>query len=226
MKKLVSFLLALMLLLSLTACASSGASDVPPKFDALLSKYGAPKEEAVKALGISEADLKQSERPGYTSWFYKDTGIDVSFCGTNFDLLLLDNYDRLDSFLYYASLTDKKEAAKVVASISEKAKKLYGRAIDLYGGKDDYRMAEKTAAELEELFQSAAVGTEIDYYTINLMTSEDARELLSELEEKDNSKLWGDDIMLVLGVNVIYGDAGARIVLHYMPLPPDQIVRS
>jgi hypothetical protein len=37
----IAAFLAAIMLLSLTACASSGASDVPPKFDALLSKYGA-----------------------------------------------------------------------------------------------------------------------------------------------------------------------------------------
>ena len=224
----IAVFLAVIMLLALTACASSGSGDVPPKFDALLSKYGAPKEEVVKALGISEADLKQPENPYFSDAGNKDTGLNVSFCGADFDLILqIADSGRVAGFSYFVSLEDKKVAAEVVAAISAKAKKLYGKAVDFPSFPDTYRFAEHTAAELEELFKSSDGDIEDDCYSIQPMTTEAAQALLPELKEDSVlNNLWGDEILLTLTVKASYGARGVNIILEYLPYPPDQIVRS
>lgn len=224
-RKVLSLILALMLLLSLAACASGGASETPPKYDVLFSKYGAKQEEVLKALDLSE--LKPSEIKGLESSSTKDTGLDVSFGGADFDLLLTFFEERLYGFRYHTKLEDSKKAAEVVASVVAKAKALYGKPVVWAsdGDAEIRHIEELTQAELEELFKSGR-GAVSDHYAIQKMTTEDALALLSVLgENSELNKYWkSGEMILTLSIEIRYGENGVTVILSYLPYPPNQMV--
>jgi len=183
MKKLVSFLLALMLLLSLTACASSEASKYPPRYEEYTSVLAMPEDAALEKLKISKSDLTEV----YGIFYY--TGKRVSFCGGEFDEYLIPggvkgDGGRIIGFMYdYIVENDPKAAAQVISKVAQTLTETYGPSCGVIGTPDTNRLAEKTLEELEEWLSKPDGGANVDYWAIQSLTTPDAKDYMEKVKE-------------------------------------------
>jgi len=191
-RKVLSFILALMLLFPLTACTESGTSNLPPEFDKLVSAMLLPKEEGLKMLGLKETDMVQDE-----SFAYK-TGRTVDFCGGKFDLNLriskcdLEGTEGIWRFEYTTVVQDGKAAAEVVSAIAKKFTEAYGRSLDPNNGQDPFKLhvAEVSVAEIQKILETSGTQT-VDYWYVKELTSERTAKYAEYIAEANNPSRQG-----------------------------------
>jgi len=178
-RKILSFILSLMLLFSMAACASSGTSKYPPGYEEYTSVLAMRKEEACQRLNMSESDMAQLGR-GFNA-----TGKTASFCGKEFDVNLYiwameENHYRFAGFTYEKSLgTDQKAAAETISKIANTFTETYGKSKDYYGQADEERFADMSVTELETWLSNAREGVYLDNWAIQSLTTEAAAECMS-----------------------------------------------
>lgn len=211
----ISVILMLVILLLLSSCASISK--------VYQLKYSVYPGEVLRQFDLSEADLKQFEVTGLKSDNLKDTGLDMSFFGANFDLILeLAAFDCVGGFIYHTFLDNKEDVAAVISSISAKSTQLYGKSLDWICGNSPHYSEEHTKEDLEELYISSPSEYEGDCYNIEFTSIEKSQELLPPtLENSILYNTWGEDITLSLTAIVSYSDLGVRIILQYHPFPPE-----
>jgi len=182
MKKLVSFLLALMLLLSLTSCADKEVSKYPPGYEAYTSVLAMPEEAAFEKLRISKSDLTD-----VFGFYY--TGRHVPFCGGEFDEYLELSGVEEDGFRFWGFMyeyiveNDPKAAAQVISKVAQTLTETYGPSCGIIGTPDTNRLAEKTLEELEEWLSKPSGGANVDYWVIQSLTTEDTKDFMEKLKE-------------------------------------------
>jgi len=219
MKKLVSFLLALILLLSLTACASSGAADAPPVFRDLESVLYLPKEEALQKLNLAEADLTEN------SWTYYDAGRKQKICGVDFDYEIeiapINDVERLTRVNYMVILDDPKQAVDTVLAIATAINKSGATAVTPKATNQTERITDFTPEKLEEKVKAGEANI-TDDWILGEMTTEGAKVYKEDAAQHQTYGKFVDpttplDVMVSLQIIQLADTKQVVIFLKYYP---------
>lgn len=208
-RSVIPLLLTLVLLFSLTACAKDEPPTLPSQFEKLASVMLLPKEESLKALGLSESDLVKNEYRIY------ETGRTVDFCGSNFHLGLgiskcdPEGTDGIYYFEYTAILQDDKRAAEVVSAVAKKFTEAYGRSLDPNQNPDKFRLAEASVEELQSEFETYEFSN-TDYWCIQELTSERTVKF-AEMIAKNSILKPHDKAYLELQLRAVSSERGVEI---------------
>jgi len=217
-RKILSFILSLMLLFSMAACAASGTSDAPPKFEELASVICLPKEDALPKLNLSVSDLSEEKiLAGYHT-----TGRTRKICGVDFDCQVMiwspEDVDRLMRVQYMVILEDAKQAANTVLAIAAEITKAGGKAMTPVDSDEPEHFIDITAEKMEELVKSGKGRS--DYWFLGHLTTEDAKAYMAYAAENSVSKPNASDpLSLMVHLNVIKAANEEKFVifLDYFP---------
>ena len=218
MKKCISLLFVLILLFSMTSCASVTIKPPP--------RYNTYPYEILGPLGASEEDMTKSEIPGfvYDKYYkYMDTHMDLSFFGADFDCILrLGVSDCVAEITFHTFLEDRKAAAETIAAISAKSTQLYRHSLDWICRSITHPSEEHTAEELEELFVSSPPDCEGGPCRVSFTASKDIHLFLSS-EQANNviANAWGEGTVVILSAEAVYSESGVEITLNYHPHYPE-----
>jgi len=221
-RKILSFILSLMLLFSMAACASSGTSKYPSGYEEYASVLCLPIEEALPKLNLSENDKANWSMDKHQNSY--TIGKKASFCGTDFDVTLwVTNADkakedyRFSQFQYTAFIEkDAKKSAELISAVAKKLKESYGET----SFPNEYREGDSLAdATLQELEQALAAEhwSCTNVWTIKELESQEALDLLKYANEYIGGNA-ADSIVFMVTMEVGGGsnaDGGSYIRLTY-----------
>jgi len=203
-------LLAVILLFSLTACEEDRTSNLPSGFDKLASTMLLPKEEGLKKIDLSEADLTDTEHRTLS------TGHTVDFCGAKFDLKIgiskvdLEGTEGIYYFEYTTILQDNKIAAEVASAVAKNLTEIYGRSLDPRGqNPDSFRLAEASVEEIQAKLDTYQY-TNYDFWYVKEITSERTKKY-GEMMEENYNRTPHDKAYLELDMITISAESGVKI---------------
>lgn len=174
-RKLASLLLAVMMLLSMTACSKEPANN-PPEFDNFASVLSLPLSQAAPKLNLTEEDLKKWDTAANS---YYETGKTVNYLGAEFDITLgivnigEEKDDTLFCYFGYTTVIeqDAELSAQVVHNIVKNLENLYG----------DGSITIPSVESLEENLSSEKGGYSVNSWKIKEMKTKGAKAVLAWL---------------------------------------------
>lgn len=171
-RKLASLLLAVMMLLSMTACSKEPANN-PPDFDVFASVLAQPLSQVAPKLNLTEEDLQKWDTAANS---YYETGRTVSYLGAEFDLTLgivtigEEADDTLFCYFEYSTVIeqDAELSAQVIHDMVKNLENLYG----------DGSIAIPSVEDLEKNLSSEQGGYSANSWKIKELKNQGAKDVI------------------------------------------------
>ena len=201
LKKSISILLMLSLLMVLPACSQKEDPNHPPMFQKLSSHLAAPLDAYLAKADLTEDQLAKIDR------FHYSTPLTVSFHDIPFNIILLtDNINNVvTGFRYRANFgSDAKEISEALYTLSQAFSEAFGPCQNsLNTAPDSLRFADMTAAELETAIVNDPLNGadpgwhNLDYWSLGVVDTDHAKQYQAVLQTFDAERYSKAPVLLL-----------------------------